>query len=123
MPCRAALGSVLGALLATFFVPAARAAEYTVIDAPGAKNTTLALDVNASGTVTGWFLDRKKNYNGFLRAPDGSYQTFVVQGAQTEGNALNDKGVVAGGYFSSSLSFLFGYLRTSKGKLKPFDPQ
>ena len=58
-----------------------------------------------------------------VRAPDGSYETFAVDGEQTEGNAINDKGAIAGGYFSSDLGFLFGYLRTAKGKLKPFDPQ
>src|SRR3954447_12159409 len=99
--CAAALALLVGS---------ADAAEYTVIDAPGAKKTTLALDVNSSGAATGWFLDRSENYHGFLRAPDGTFQTFTVDGEQTEGNSINDKGAVAGGYFSSNLSFLFGYL-------------
>lgn len=64
-----------------------------------------------------------KKYHGFLRSADGSFDTFTVEGELTESNTIRDKGVVAGGYFSSGPGFLFGYLRTTKGKLKPFDSQ
>ena len=101
----------------------AGAAQYNIIDAPGAKNFTLALDINATSAATGWYLDKNDHYHGFFRSADGHYDTFAIDGNETEGNSLNDKGTIAGGYFPPDVGFLFGFLRTPGGKLKPFDPQ
>lgn len=114
--------AALGCSALCFASPVA-AAQFTVLDAPGAQKGTLALAINSSSAVTGWFRDAKGNYNAFVRAPDGTYTTFTAEGEQSEGIAINRHGTVAGLDFTSSLSFSHGFLRTASGKIKSFDPE
>ena len=118
----AALSCSAVCLAALALASPAVAAQFTVLDAPGAQKGTLALGINTSSAVTGWFRDAKGNYNAFLRAPDDTYTTFTAAGEQSEGVAINRKGIVAGVDFTSSLSFSHGFVRTPGGKIKSFDP-
>jgi uncharacterized membrane protein len=119
----AALGCSTIFVAAALLASAANAAQFTILDAPDAQKGTLALGINASSAVTGWFRDAKGNYNAFVRVPDGTYAIFLAESQQSEGVAIDDKGAVAGIDFTSSLSFSHGFLRTSSGKIKSFDPK
>jgi len=56
-------------------------------DAPGAGTGpgqgTLAGNINASGAITGWYIDTNDVSHGFVRAMDGTFTTFDSPGAGT----------------------------------------
>lgn len=102
-------------------------AQYTTIDAPGEGlgqgQGTWAWAISNSSAITGWYVDAKNAYHGFLRAPDGTYTTIDVgSGGETVAYAVNDKGAVGGSYVDRKTNRCPGYLRTPKGKAKKFDP-
>src|SRR2546423_6884395 len=77
-------------------------ATYTIVDAPGAGTAlnqgTVTYAVNTSSTSSGWYRDSSYNYHGFLRAPEGSFQSFDADGpnSQTQPDWMNNKGAVVG---------------------------
>lgn len=100
-------------------------ATFTVFDAPGAGTAsgqgTDAIAVNSSSVSTGDFTDSSNNIHGFLRASDGTFTTFDVDGtlSQTEPLWMNDKGAVVGIYLDTGI--YEGFLRTAGGKIETFD--
>jgi hypothetical protein len=61
------------------------AGTITTFEAPGAGTSshlgTLAVSINGSGTVTGYYLDANNFAHGFVRAADGTIMTFDAPGA------------------------------------------
>jgi hypothetical protein len=115
------------AILTAAAVTVAHAQTFTIVDAPGAgkksgTGTTL-LGVNTGGTAFGYYLDKQSNYHGFLRAPDGTFTAFTVDGEDTEVNAINDSGVTAGSFFNINAISSIGFLRSVSGKITTFDPK
>ncbi|HEX4158609.1 MAG TPA: hypothetical protein VHY79_09040 [Rhizomicrobium sp.] len=104
--------------------------SYTTFDAPGSGGTTYALRINETGDITGYYLDSESGEHGYVRAADGTFTTFDVKGAgSTEGWGINKKGEIAGQYYYGSgdiacgtLYQCHGFVRTSRGKIKTFDP-
>lgn len=102
-------------------------ATYAIIDAPGAGTAsgqgTVIYAVNTSSASSGWYRDSRDDYHGFLREPEGSFQTFDADGpnSQTQPDWMNDKGVVVGFYFDPNTGIEEGFLRTPSGKVKTFD--
>lgn len=74
---------------------------YTQLIYPDALSFgTFALGINQGGTVVGYTANFTENqFAGFLRASNGVWQPFNIPGAiSTIPFAINDLGVVAGGY-------------------------
>jgi hypothetical protein len=84
--------------------------------APGG---TAVSGLNDRGDVTGTF-DAGPVTSGFIRAADGTFATFSIDGAQsTNPCSINDAGVVAG-YFGGSV--YHGFVRSADGSISVFDP-
>jgi hypothetical protein len=76
-----------------------RTSDGTITKFLGPNGATAAQpsSINNSGTIAGTFTDGSNAQHGFLRAADGSFTTFDIDGAFfIEIRALNDKGVIAG---------------------------
>ena len=97
---------IAGAASALALMPAAASAaaapgRYTTIDVPGAADT-IAVGVNDSGVVSGFYIDSNGNDHGFLDR-HGTFTTINVPGAaDTVATVINDLGVVVGYYIDSS---------------------
>jgi hypothetical protein len=104
---------------------------FTTIDAPGAGTAslegTIALRINASGQVAGYFIDSNGAAHGFIRNSDGSITTFDPPGAGTTQNlgtvaeGINVSGQISG-YFLDSADFEHSFVRAAGGPATPFDP-
>src|SRR5579862_1206898 len=80
------------------------------------------LSINRKGAIAGEVRDGSCLSHGFVRAADGSINTFdVPEAVQTYPQSINDHGMIAGAYRDSS-DVLHGFLRTAAGKIKKFDP-
>src|SRR5262249_39538762 len=77
--------------------------------------------INPAGVVVGGWTDPNcADFHGFLRAPDGTFTSFDVPGAQdTAPSAINPAGTVVGDYFDAS--GIHGFLRASNGAFTKFD--
>lgn len=101
-------------------------AQYTIIDDPGEGYAlgqgTFSFGLNSLGAVVGYYDDGKTH--GFERATDGSYRTIDVGKRGTAAADINDKGAIAGqtNFYSDQGQRCPGFLLTSKGKLKKFEP-
>jgi probable HAF family extracellular repeat protein len=98
-------------LLCAMWGPA-EAATFTSIDPPGAV-TTYATAINDQGVVTGSFVDSANAIHGFVRATDGSFTTFDLDGIAV--NGINNKGWVVGSY-----QRYFGFIRKPNGHVTSF---
>jgi hypothetical protein len=97
---------------------------FQMIDVPGAgKQTgqgTLALSINASGEVTGYYIDDRYVSHGFVRSASGTITEFNVNGAGTKGNqgtepcCINDSGVISGSIIDAGNTF-HGFVFTNAG--------
>ena len=64
---------------------------------PNGSTAAQAWGINKSGTIAGTFVDGSYTQHGFIRAADGTYTTFDIDGASAiEVRAINDKGAIAG---------------------------
>jgi hypothetical protein len=101
-------------------------------DAPGAglgfglDQGTVAYSINDWGEIAGQFQDSNYVFHGFVRYPDGSFNTFDAPGAGTgafEGTAaqgINSAGDVTGIY-SDANGLSHGFLRDRNGTITTFD--
>jgi hypothetical protein len=117
-------------------------ANYTTISAPnagsgessnGRKQGTVPLAINASGVVTGWYIDSSNNTHGFIAMPpytsSADYTSFDPPGSTTiAGNILSGTspsgidaaGDVVGSY-ADSTALRHGFIRSASGTIKTFD--
>jgi hypothetical protein len=112
----------------------------STFDAPGAGTGsaianqlqgTIPLAINATGTVTGTYIDSNYSFHGFVRAPSGTVTSFDVPGAITgtgyalagQGTkpiAINAAGTIVGTYHDSKQIY-HGFERTASGIITTFD--
>ena len=83
----------------------------TTFDVPGANQGTTPTGINEQGTITGTYGDG--HAHGFVRHPDGSFETFSVM-TDSNPTAINSKGVVTG------YSQFIGFVRAADGTITPF---
>lgn len=102
-------------------------AQYTIIDDPGAGYAlgqgTFAFGMNSSAAVVGYYDDGKTH--GYMRAADGSYLTIDVGKSGSAATDINDAGEIVGQtnfYADPPKKKCPAFLRTSKDKLKRFEP-
>jgi hypothetical protein len=109
-----------------------RDGAFTTFDVPGASQT-FGLDINAAGTVAGYYNAGGGNapdlFRSFVRDRGGAITTFAAPGAGTgpgQGtfttvtNGLNPGGAVTGWYLDANNVF-HGFVRTSNGAITTFD--
>ena len=92
---------------------------------PGAQST-VANDINASGTITGSAYRRIRQFQvlqfGFLRSPDGSFTTFNVgHSLPTYSISINPEGAITGHYSDLPNGANHGFLRAPDGTITKFD--
>jgi uncharacterized membrane protein len=97
--------------------------KFTSFQAPGADTTaqhfngTVPNAINDAGAIAGGYWDVQNQEHGFLRSPEGEFQTFDVPGG-TPGTtlpiALNIEGAIVGYYIDKSGGFQ-GFLRNPDG--------
>ncbi len=100
------------------------AGGYTIFNVPGAGKQagqgTLALSINASGEVTGYYIDNRYVSHGFVRSATGTITTFNISSAGTKVNqgtepcCINDAGVVSGSIIDAGNTFR-GFLFANTG--------
>jgi hypothetical protein len=131
------LGESVGVYTDTNIVPHGfiRAADgkITSFDAPGAglgaglDQGTVAYSVNDFGVIAGQFEDPSNVFHGFIRFPNGAFETFDAPGAGTgedQGTLafnINPQGATSGIYYDAS-SAQHGFVRSAAGKITTFDP-
>jgi uncharacterized membrane protein len=99
--------------------------NFTSFDPPNSLDTTPAA-INDDGTITGEYIFSaiitcgNAEFGGFVRAPDGTIATFVVQNGGI-GTAINAKNVVAGGSVDENC-VVNGLVRAANGTLTVFNP-
>jgi len=113
--------------------PITPAQVFTTIDAPGAGTTqgiegTYALDINASGDVTGFYVNSAQTSQGFLRTHDGTLTEFDPPGTTSGPNAgsmafgINDAGAIIGSFYTASpmpaIIIMAGYQRMPGGQFE-----
>jgi hypothetical protein len=81
--------------------------KLTYFEAPragkGYSQGTVALGINAAGTITGYYVDSNNIVHGFVRSSNGTTTDFDVPGAtQTFPSAINKTGQIVGFYLSNS---------------------
>jgi hypothetical protein len=119
--------------------------KFTTFDAPGAATSasaspftpgnswidtgapgTWAAAIDASGVVTGYYVDANYVAHGYLRAPDGTFTSFDVPHAGTGPNQgtfatnMNLEGTIAGFYVDTN-NVNHGFVRTRDGAITEFD--
>jgi hypothetical protein len=107
--------------------------EFTKIDAPGAGTgvgqgtgcfSYCSVGLNASGMITGSYIDASNVFHGFLRSPAGQFTTIDPPGSTaTRPQSINDLGALTGYYIDGNNVF-HGFLRvaTPAGLLTPPPP-
>jgi hypothetical protein len=122
------------------FAAGANEPRFVSFDAPGAGHasgqgtgcfgyTDCSVVINNWGAITGYYLDAKNVFHGFVRSPEGKFTSFEAPGADktsdnfngTNPNAINDAGAIAGVYFDVN-SAAHGFLRSPDGGMTTFDP-
>ncbi len=94
--------------------------------APG--QGTYAAAINASGVVTGWYVDGNGVYHGFALLPDDNITIIDVPGAGADGrygqgtvaNSINDAGSIAG-YYLDGHNVFHGFVRAADATITTFD--
>lgn len=94
--------------------------DFVQLDVPGAV-LTRPFGANARGAIVGLYRDGLGNH-GFVRSPDGTYETIDVPGAIfTNASSTNARGDVVGRWTDGS-GHHHAYLRRANGQLIRFDP-
>lgn len=99
-----------------------------MFDAPGAGTAggagTTPIGINAMGVIFGWYTDNNYANHGFVRWPNGKFQTIDAPGASDTGDlngtfvyAVNNWGVVVGA-FKDVEGVFHGFRRDPDGKMK-----
>jgi hypothetical protein len=87
----------------------------------GAGQGTQAFGINRSGTVAGFYVDTSNVSHGFVRKPNGDFNTFDPAGStSTFVIAINQKGAIVGWYYDVS-NVIHGFLRVPDGAITTFD--
>jgi len=130
-------GAVVGFYTDEYVVPYAFLrtpdGHFISFQAPGAgtghyqNEGTVAYSINDWGAIAGELQNADLVYRGFVRYPDGSFDTFDVTGAGTmagQGTVafnINLEGATAGIYFDSS-GTQHGFVRSPQGETVTIDP-
>jgi len=110
--------------------------NYTEIDEPSAgtggsikpKEGTIPFAINASGAVTGYYVDSSSNTHGFIYSA-GNYTSFDVPGDFSDGHSglvgtvpmsIDTAGDVIGSWTDSNL-VRHGFVRSASGTITTFD--
>lgn len=110
------------------------AAVITIVDFPGKNDGSLAVGINAAGTVVGTYFTYLHNvplYHGYIRSADGTFTSFNVPGENlapppqgsylgTVPIAINDQGVITGYYWDGAKTH--GFVRAANGAITKFNP-
>jgi len=92
----------------------------------GANQGTYVNRIVDSGAVTGWYIDSKNVYHGFIRTPDGAITKVDAPGADnapylgTIPQGMNWEGVTTG-YYVDSNDVYHGFLRYPDGRFALID--
>ncbi len=98
----------------------------------GAPQGTMALAINASGEVTGYYRDSSNNQHGFILSTSGTYTSFDPTGSTTSvtsqehgftgttPSGIDAAGDVIGSYTDSNF-LRHGFVRTANGVITSFD--
>jgi predicted membrane protein len=105
-------------------------ASYTKFDVSaagkGAYEGTYGLSINTAGTITGYYIDSKFAYHGFVRTRSGTITTFDAPGAGTEAYdgtypfSINTAGEIAG-WYTDNAGLNHGFVRATNGKITTFE--
>jgi len=96
-------------------------ATYVSFSVPGAIQGTFPMSINASMTVTGYFIASSIQTSGFLRDADGTITTFTIPGASlTVPESINAAGDVTG-FYQLPAGLSQGFLRYAGGRVVTFD--
>ena len=61
------------------------------------------MGLNDFGVITGSYFDSSNVQHGFLRTPDGKFETVDPDGSQgTQPESINDVGIIVGYYFDAN---------------------
>jgi hypothetical protein len=98
----------------------------TPFDATGAGTGpgqgTQVESMNASGAITGWYIDNTGVYHAFERKANGTFVEFTVAGAiATYGIAANSAGTICGFYINLD-GQLEGFVRSASGTITGYEP-
>jgi hypothetical protein len=100
-------------------------ATYIRFGIPG--GATYPMAINSSMTVAGYYQISNTQARGFIRAADGTIETFAVPGAVwTEPESINAAGDIAGFWEMPAVGMdkpTKGFLRYADGHIITFDPQ
>jgi hypothetical protein len=107
--------------------------KFTIVDAPDAGTGSgqgtfgeAASCINASGAVTGTYVDSNNVAHGFVRTRDGKLTEFDVSGAGTGAGqgtnswSIDDAGAVTGAYYDAD-GVGHGFVRAPGGAITTFD--
>jgi hypothetical protein len=84
---------------------------------PGSVET-VAVSINPSGEITGSYLDTTGVEHGFLRAPDGTLETFDPAGSRgTFPASINPAGTITG--FQEAGIDVHGFFRSREARSPP----
>jgi uncharacterized membrane protein len=99
-----------------------RASDGTItsFDPPGSVATD-PTSINSKGEIAGWYIAADGTEPGFVREPDGSITTFIVDNQYVLVYAINDKGAIVGSYGSDGNTT--GFVRAPDGTITTFDQE
>ncbi len=90
---------------------------FTVFEVPGTKpGNTVALAINGTGTVTGYYFDSKLNNHGFIRSRGGRFIKFDATVGGTEPTSINSSGQITG-WGHDAQGNLVGFVRDLDGTI------
>jgi hypothetical protein len=96
-------------------------ATYISFSVSGATQGTFPMSINASMTVTGYFIVSSTQTAGFLREADGTITIFVIPGAAlTVPESINAGGDITG-FYQLPAGLSQGFLRYAGGRIITFD--
>jgi hypothetical protein len=96
-------------------------ATYVSFSVPGATQGTFPMSINASMTVTGYFVASSTQTEGFLRDADGTITTSAIPGAAlTVPESINAGGDITG-FYQLPAGLSQGFLRYAGGRIITFD--
>jgi len=106
-----------------------REGNFTTFDVPGSTSIPAALNtpnfygMNQRGALVGYYFDSQFRGHGWLRSPEGEITEFDVPGSDsiTRALAINQEGIVVGGYVGGDPPDFHGFLRDRRGNFTSFD--
>jgi len=121
MFCKPALSRTRAAQVSNAVSRSDDGGKWVTIDVPGALST-VAVDINQAGTITGYYSDANYQFHGFLRRSNGAITTFDVPNSVygTSPTTINDAGEIAGLYYDGNFVG-HGFLRSPNGVIATFD--